>query len=296
MPRLRALRIGEEQRRSDSDPARVPAPPAWQPEPFPLAGILPNPCLLAAPFTFPLRRGRPLWRAAAPDPGLSLAGSGYRAGPPVPLSHLEDAYVRRLGGVLQMEAARRMPRYAREVLMVADQARRAAECRRLAEQSRTGVAAIAYDDPFHTLEARRGAFTLYRKLPRCVLRSAVSGVSYRCAPTRLGITLTSLQPYNVLHLHCVRAGRGFRHPLVHALGYVRMDRCPADYDTLCRDGDLAHALMKHLNDARLTLEVGYENAPPPGGVLEPIAAAELDDWGPVYTYRHRRPGERRERW
>jgi len=161
-------------------------------------------------------------------------------------------------------------------------------CRQTQERPRREAKEIIfYDDRYHSVAAHQGVFILYRRVPAFILRA--SGQYYACAATRLSIVLPAPAGERINHQGCVRVERGFRHPLAQQSGELLMDRCDNDITKLQRSaypGDLCGALIKHLNDARLMLEIGYEKAPPPGRALSPISRAGAERLGcPVYHYR-----------
>ncbi len=256
------------------------------PQPSPLCETLPSNCLALAPHVYLLQpRGSFLWRAL-PDPGVYFPQATYGVGNSTSLSQIENKYAQIRDIKLRQEALRRSQRYADTWLERREREEQLVGCRQTLERSRSQFPEINYyEDPYHTVTARRGVFILYRNFPSAILRAG--GGWFPCEATRLSINLTQPFSVGVFHHGCVYADRGFRHPLVDSSNVVLMDRCDNDIDALRYSGDLCGALIKHLNDAKLMLEIGYEKARHPSRALKPISEREAVRSGlPIYRYRY----------
>jgi hypothetical protein len=295
IPRLRAFHLGQEMasrgKRTSWEPVppRMPRPETpWCPERLPLCEALPRDVLIVDPGVYALVPHPWLRTMFHPDPGVYLPSGAFRIGSMQPLRNVEQSYRGLLIQRLDKEAARRLPQYTNALLRSQTQGEQVQNCRQLLEMSRGQDAEVTlFEDPYHTLTARQGTASLHRRVPACVLRSVADGRHYRCVATRVSITLSATRGDAIFYRGCVRAGPGYTHPLVDNSQAVLMDRCDNDIENLRNVPDLCGALIRHLNDARLMLEIGFDNAIPLSRRLTAIAPAEVERLGlPVYSFRH----------
>jgi hypothetical protein len=294
-PRLRAFCIGcEKLAEADTRLRRKPAAPApaqersWRPQPLPLCEALPADALILAPGVHSLALQKWLLGILRPDPGVYLPRATYGIRTMLPLVEVERTYARLLAQQIENEAARRVPLYMGLLLDQQKRGQHLQVVRELIGRSRHQAAEIPiYDDPYHLVAVHQGTVYLRRRVPACVLRSAQDGSCYRAEATRLSMAVTSTHGGSLFSHGCVRADPGFRHPLVNGSQRVTMDRCDTDIDRLQETSDLCGALIKHLNDARLMLEIGYAVAPSPANSLPAMHPSDVEQSGlPVYDFRH----------
>lgn len=296
IPRLRNYQVGRERaarREALSSYEQVspflPSPkPVWRPQPLPLLEVLPPHAFILAPHVYRLTSQGGLWRRAYPDPGVYFPRATYGFESVFPLSEVEAQYAQTLADSLERESKRRAPRYLHALLQQQNRAQQVEAHRQLCERShRDGSEFVLYHDHYHGVAVKGGVFFLYRRVPAFVLRSAITQALYRCDATRLLIALRSTNADGVFFRGCVRADSGFQHPLVGQSQVVIMDRCDDDITALKNTHDLCGALVKHLNDAKMMLEIGFPHALPPEGRAQPLSPEEAKQLAlPVYHYRH----------
>jgi len=288
IPRLRRYHLGETSTPDQAESVRLRGP--WRPREPSLAALLPTSALVVGSQVRPLfiRLHFPL--TPRPSTGLHGLVFSYEAKAGVPLARFESEHSRLLTMSIESEALRRSPEHVTQAMTSkrADEQRRV--CRALRLRSRSSKRPlVVYQDPYHAIIAEHGALLLCRHVPAFVVRSARRRAAsvYWSAPTWLSIDLSTGRGPDIFYRGCVKTRSALRHPLISHRGVVLMDRCEGDMENLRSAYDVSLALVKHLLDAKMMLELGHPLSPPPD-CMPLIPRDKVERMGlPLYNYRHK---------